>query len=277
MKKRMSSVFISLITIITLSSCGFMAQQLTDKANEERLLKPGALDASLTGVNDTYQYNFLDRYRVTHQWPRNSNGCGYAMLPTLGVKDGFRGEFWAVSDIYEAQEHTWQRGDKKPYFDRYVRSVRVMNPVVYDKLTRKRIEGASEEIETGLQPICLQSWYVTSHYVALSLFKWDVNEWKTRLSKLFPNGQWSQERVEGNLWTVQAIPEDELLPRKPNAAGGGFLYWILPIGDSGYTITLQLGASKESLQYPEAHARMKSAFRRLIESVRIDPSFVQSN
>ncbi len=52
------------------SACGFVAVQLQDKANEEKLLKPGTLDLPLTGVYDTYQFKLLDRYSVRHDFLR---------------------------------------------------------------------------------------------------------------------------------------------------------------------------------------------------------------
>lgn len=244
------------------------------RRNDDRYLRPGALDLPLTSVFDTYQFRFLDKYRVTHQWPRSAGACKYAKLPTLGVDGGAKGEIWNVSDIYEKDGKTWQISSRpgKPFdFDPYVRSVKVMNPVVYDKETGKRIEGASEEIEAGLRAICFASWYVTSHSMTVRLHKRDVQVWKGLWTTYNAKGKWSQQRIAGNDWSIQEVPENDLSPRALNAAGGWFQSWLLPIGDTGYTIALQLGASQESLQYPEAHARFKAAFRHLIESVRIEP------
>lgn len=287
---------LSSIFLLTLSACSFIGQQLADKKNEERLLKPGALDLPLTSINDTYQYKFLNKYRVTHQWPRTSN-CNYRKTPTLGANDGSTGEFFSVLDIYEADGHTWQVGtvsfeeykrtrymnrdyptpiptfDDYAYylsFDRYVRSVKIINPVVYDKTTRKRIEGASEEIEGGLQSLCFQSWYASSHTLIMRLHKLDIQAWKAMWTKNNPRGKWSEQRVAGNLWMVQETEEKELSPRSLGASGGWFQGWLRPIGDTGYTISLQLGASQESLQNAEAHTRFKTAFRHLIESVKVE-------
>ena len=93
MKKLLLKVVSATALAACASACGFVGQQLADKAGEERLLKPGALDASLTGVRDTYQFKFLDKLRVSHDWPRNSNGCAYRARPTLDVRNGFSGEF----------------------------------------------------------------------------------------------------------------------------------------------------------------------------------------
>lgn len=280
MKKKIVLTLAGLTLMLALSACGVVGQQLSDKANEERLLKPGALDLPLTGVNDTYQYKFLDKYRITHQWPRISN-CKYRALPTLNVKDGSRGEFWAVPDIYEVDGHTWQLGDKKPYFDRYMRHYEVVSSVYdpaslgvgadgrYDANRKRKIGETVAAYEP--QSLCFESWYATSHSLVMRLHKRDQETWKAQLTQFNPKGKWSEQRVAGNVWAVQEVPEQELSPRAPGAAGGWFQSWLLPIGDTGYTISLQLGASQESMQYPQAHARMKTMFRQLIESVRIEP------
>lgn len=284
------------IFLMALSACSFIGQQLADKAAEQRLLKPGALDLPLTSVNDTYQYKFLKKYRVTHQWPRISN-CNYRKTPTLGANDGSTGEFFSVPDIYEADGHTWQAGtmsfeeykrtryihptypaapptfDDYAYylsFDRYVRSVKRINPVVYDKKTGKRIEGASEEIEGGLQVLCQQSWYATQHGLSMFLRKWSVDQYIAWLQANAPQpGKVSHQRRGAQNWTVL---EFQLEPQsKDGASSGPYQFWMLPIGETGYTFLLRLGANQESLKHTETHMRMQNAFFHLIDSVQIDP------
>lgn len=281
--------------LLTSSACSFIGQQLTDKATEDRLLKPGALELPLTRTNDTYQYNFLKKYRITHQWPRISD-CSYRKTPTLGVNDSSTGEIFSVFDIYEADGHTWQSGtmsfeeykrtryihpnyptapptfDDYAYFisfDRYVRSVKRINPVVYDKATGKRIEGASEEIEGGLQVLCHQSWYATQHGLSLFLRKWSVDQYIAWLqANAHQTGHVSQQRRGTQNWTVL---EFQLEPQsKDGASSGPYQFWMLPIGETGYTFMLRLGANQESLKHPETHTRMQVALLHLIDSVRID-------
>ncbi len=261
----------------TLISCLLAATMLAGcgaeegiKRNDDRYLKPGALEVPLTNIYDTYRYKFLDKYRVTHKWPHTAGTCNYRKVNTDDVSGG---RTFAVGDIHESDGKTWQRFEgSKPFdFSRYVRSVKIMNPVVYDKVTRELIPGASEEIEAGLQSMCFESWYVTSHSLVMRLHKRDQETWQQQWTRSNPKGKWSKQRVAENAWLVQEVPENELALRAPNAAGGWFQSWLLPVGDTGYTIALQLGASQESLQYPEAHARMKAAFHHLIESVKIEP------
>lgn len=266
----MKAIVFGLLVVLALNGCGV---KTAIQRNDDRYLRPGALDLPLTGVYDTYQYKFLDKYRITHQWPHTAGTCSYRKM-RMDEPSGAR--FFAVRDIYESEGKTWQRMDEaksgsKPYnFDRYVRSVKAKNPV-YGDVNGARQKIGEEEIEAGLQTMCLGSWYVTSHALGMRLHKEALQTWKNRLDKFLPKGTWSSQRVAGNTWTVQEVQEHELSPRKPNSAGGGFQTWLLPIRDTGYIIVLQLGASQESLQYPEVHVRMKAAFRHLIESVKIEP------
>ena len=294
--KKINRLILACTLPLTLSACGFIGQQLADKAGEERLLKPGALDLPLTGINDTYQYNFMNTYRITHQWPSISN-CSYIKNPVPGVEGGSTGKFYSVFDIYELDGHTWQAGsmsfeefkrshyvhpiyptpvptfDDYTYylsFDRYVRSVKTINPVVYDKITGRRIEGASEVIEVGLQVLCHQSWYKSQHSIAMYLRKWSVDQYINWLqTNAQPLGQVSRQRRGTLDWTVL---EFQLEPQPNNGGSSGpYQYWMLPVGETGYTFMLRLGANQESLKHPETHARMQTAFLRLIDSMKIEP------
>jgi hypothetical protein len=267
--KNKTAIFVSCLALLaTLSACGV---EQAVKRNDDRYMQPGALDGPLTGFYDTYRIKFLDKYRVTHQWPVMGN-CKYSKLPTLGRKnDRYKGEIYAVDDIYEDSGSTKQRGAHPKWnFDRFIRSVKVMNPV-YGQVNGVRQKTGEEEIEAGLQSLCFNSWYATSHSLVMRLHKRDQKTWKAQWTQFNPKGKWSEQRVAGNVWTVQEVPEQELSPPAPGASGGWFQSWLLPIGDTGYTISLQLGASQESMQHPEAHARMKAMFHQLIESVKIEP------
>lgn len=272
------------------------------KRNDDRYMRSGAQDSPLTGVNDTYHLKFLDKYRITHEWPRISN-CSYRKIPTLNVKDGHRGEFWAVRDIYEEGGKTWQRFEgMKPFdFDRYVRSVKRQVPI-YAPPTKEELEASNKELkeriersrktgrfestlpnlserkpiryeekEFGFQVLCGESWWVTSHFLDASLHKRDLVTWRAIWTERNPKGEWSERRIDSNVWTVQETAEQDFEPRPLNGVGGPFQTWLLPIGDTGYTLALELGASQESLQYPDAHARFQVIFRHLIESVKIEP------
>ena len=287
----MKALIACLLAVIALGGCGIKEGI---KRSDERYLTPGALDLPLTNVYDTYQYKFLDKYSITHQWSHTAGTCKYRKIRSDDLRGG---RFFAVDNIYELDGHTWQVGtqtfeevkrtryvnpkyprppltfDEYAFshgFDRYVRSVKVMNPV-YGQVNGERQRTGEEEIEVGLQSLCFNSWYATSHSLVMRLHKQDLKTWKARWTQFNPKGKWSEQLVAGNVWVLQETLEQELSPSAPGASGGWFQSWLLPIGDTGFTISMQLGASQESMQYPEAHARMKAMFRHLIESVKIEP------
>ena len=79
----------------------------------------------------------------------------------------------------------------------------------------------------------------------------------------------SRQRRGALNWTVL---EFQLEPQPNNGASSGpYQQWMLPVGETGYTFMLGLGANQESLRHPETHARMQAALLRLIDSMKIDP------
>ena len=256
----MKATISCLLVVAMLGGCGF---EEAYRRNEDRYMQPGALDAPLTGYYDVYSFKFLDKYRVMHDWPVVSN-CEYNKLAALGKKqDRYKGEIFAVDDIYEINDSTKQRdADPTWNFDRFVRSVK------YISKERGR-EG--EVMEIGFEALCFESWWVPSHFFRYKLHKRDLASWREIRTEKTPKGKWSERRVGANLWLVQEMAEQDFSPRPLNGVGGPFQIWLLPIGDTGYTIGMELGASQESLQYPDAHARLQAVFRHLIESVKIEP------
>lgn len=273
MKRDIRLIVVSLGLVASLSACGFVGQQLADKAREEQLLKPGALDAPITGYYDVYSFKLLTQYRVTHDWPVVSN-CKYSKVATLGRKqDRYKGEIYAVDDIYEEGSSTKQRGAHPSWnFDRFVR------PTYKRQIPEFGPGGIKtgrmlEKEEVGLEPVCFEAWVGTSHAMTLMLYRRTLNDWQEAL------GQWSQgsyaapsskkfvEDVSGNRWHVYRV---EPGPRVMNRIAGAFELRILSIGQTNYTLALELTANQDSLQHPQAHANFQAMFRHLIESVRVE-------
>lgn len=273
MKNKPMLLLGALALFASLGACGLVGQQLADKAREERLLKPGALDRRMTDVYDTYQFKFLDKHRITHEWPRNSNGCQYAGLPTLNVNDGFHGEFYAIRDIYEEGDNTKQR-DAHPtwVFDRFVRPTYKVQRPEFDA-AGKKTGRMLEKDETGLEPVCFEAWTGTSHAMTLMLYRRTLDDWQRALglwsqgSYLGPDSQRFTEDVSGNRWYVYRV---DLKPRVMSRIAGAFELRILPIGQTNYTLALELAANQDSLQHAQAHANFQAMFRHLIESVKIE-------
>jgi hypothetical protein len=240
------------------------------RQTDDRYLKPGALDAHLTGVFDTYKFKFLNKYQVSHDWPRNSKGCRYRSLPTLGVTDGSRGEFYVAPEIYEKDGATWQASNtgRPPYnFDRFVRSTYKEEIPEFDKDGKKT--GNMQEVErTGLTPVCFEAWVGTSHTLVFRLHKRDISAWRVLWSAYNPKGHWSQKQVGNNKWWALENEESDL--DASAKLGGWFKSWLLPIADTDYTISIQLGATQQSLKKLQTHASFQAMFQHLIESVKIE-------
>lgn len=250
------------IVVCALSGC-FAVQQLQDKAREEQLLKPGALDARIP-LNPYYvQHTFklMGKYHVTHEWLGLGGSCGYGGYfgkpPGLPIRllDSY-------GEIYERDGHTYLKEDprytrdKDELIDRYVKS--------WYETDNKGVRW-----QQGLMPMCLASWYQTQHAIEIDLQKQNLEELLTAVNKTrTPDTTISTQRVGNNTWHVvtSALRQAPL-----NGSGGPFQSWILPIGDTGYIFVFGLGANLDSLKYPEAHARMQEVFQHLIESVKIDP------
>ena len=255
----MKSILAGLVATLFLWGCGI---EEAVRRNDDRYARPGAMDSPLTGIYNTYQFHLLDRYSVTHQWLES--GCRYRGVERKEITSGARSRFFVGRDIYEENGKTWLRFEgMTPFdFDRYVRSV---------KYTSKERGREGEVIDIGFRPLCFESWWVTSHFLRGMLYKRDLASWRAIQTEKKPKGKWFERRVGANLWLVQETAEQDFNPRPLNGVGGPFQTWLLPIGDTGYTLGMEMGASRESLQYPDAHARFQATFRHLIESVKIEP------
>jgi len=260
--KKLSSVIAGVICMFLLIAC---SGEYIYRKDVEQLSKPGALDLPLTGFYSHYQYKLLDRYQVKHQWLRESN-CQYSKIESEKYESKDRltkDRFFDVDDIYEEGNSTWQRDDTRPArnFDRFVRAEYLSGPN----------GNGVYRIEKGYNVLGFESWWTTSHSIAFFLRKQPLDEMKAGFSKWFPEGVWTTKKVNNLTWYVQETSEDKFRPRPLNGVGGPFQTWVLPLADTGYTMAIELGASKESLQYPEVQARMLAMLRHLIESVKIEP------
>ena len=56
--------------IVNLQSCAFVGEQLKDKADEDRLLKPGALDMQINVPQKypSYSYKLMGKYQISHDF-----------------------------------------------------------------------------------------------------------------------------------------------------------------------------------------------------------------
>ncbi len=241
--------------------------------NDERYMYRGALDAGLPRVYDTYQFNFLRTYQVTHQWPRDSDHCiAYRKLPTLGVQDGNSGEFYNVLEIYEDGGKTWQGGlGRQPPadFDYAVRSIKRMYPeyaVETDRAGNRyktdKVIGMKEK-EVGRGSICNNVWSGLDQGFALEIFKQPLEE-KLKEFEARP-GVISKEKIGQNEWWSR------LRPYNPTTKALANEIWVTKIGNSDYILIISWVHGERSENRPEINAKFQAALRHLLESVRIEP------
>ena len=222
------------------------------------------MDARLTNVYDTYQFRLVNKYRVTHEWMRNSDGCRYSMVATLNVKDGLHGETYRVDDIVERNGISYQVDGEEEYdLGRYIQSR------VLEKSAHQGNEESLERIEVGYRPLCLQEWSETKSLISFRMHSFSLKDYRDAFTKRYPDARWSQKRLGQNTWTVQEVADKDL--QSVNGVGGMYQTWLLPIGDTGYIIILDLGANRKTMEHPEAFEELKGVFKHLLESVKIEP------
>lgn len=250
----------------SLTGCGIASEVINHEANDQRLLKAGALDVSINEIYKKYQYNFLDQYRITHDFIMAS-GCNYRVKKPIGIKDLIPSANYAISDaldIFEQNNHTYQRSYQ-------TKDINHLNPDNIDRYVRPEFDrgldpyGKPLPKGKGFQPMCFEAWQGTQHFLTVYLHKRKLD-----IPNIYglQDGVISHEKVGSNHWWVQKF---DLRPYQANGAGRIVESWVLPIADSGYTFIFEFGANQDSLKYPQAHAQMQAIFKHLIESVKIEP------
>lgn len=252
---------LALACALLLAGCGI---EEAIRRNDDRYARPGALDLPLTQVYETYQYKFLDKYRVTHQWLNTSN-CDYAKLERPGV-GGKRSYFYDVLDIYEENGIAWQRGDKRYDLKRYLNSD--IYPSKIDVDASGRLVRIPER-DLGYRPICFEFWWGPSHALNLRLHKMSMAAFEERFTKRYPEGRWSDKARNGRQWRVQETGRDRLRPRED--VEGPYLIWATNVADTGYVIALTMTASQDSLANPRFFDALEAVFYHLVDSVKVEP------
>jgi len=265
--KRLSLFVLVLAFMLSLTGCGIASEVINHEANDQRLLKAGALDLPVSDVYIKYQYSFLNKYQITHDFIL-AGGCTYN-VGGVGIKDVPTGSNYVLKrapSIFERDEHTYVSVFQ-------TKDVNQLNPRNIDRYVRPEFDRGLDPYGNplpkgkGFQPMCFESWGGTSHVLAIKLYKKDIATWKSDLSQVNPNGKFTEETINGNKWLVQT---NDIAQRALNGTGGAYLHYSTAIGNTGYTLTIQLGANQDSLKYPQAHAQMKAIFKHLIESVKIE-------
>lgn len=229
------------------------------RKNDDRYARPGAMDSPMREVYKTYQFKLMDRYRITHQFL--FSGCAYHRgdkQPSTAL-DGTL--LYVGQDLIEKDGKSWLRfADGGLFdFDRWVRSI-----IVESRETGS--EGQPREI--GLNSVCGQSWWGSSHLLSVRFHK--TVEMDRLAAAWTANGEWQTVNRNGMPWRVQKVPLDQLHSPRPNSIGGPYQTWITTLGDSGYSIAFRMGASKDSLNHPQAHAQLEKIYMHLIDSLKVE-------
>lgn len=228
------------------------------RKNDDRYARPGAMDSPMVEVFRTYQFKLMDRYRITHQFL--FSGCEYRDIQKLDA--GTNGGLFHLSrDLIEQDGKTWLRAsDGRLFdFDRWVRSIIVLSK-------EKGSEGQPREI--GLNSVCDQSWWSSSHGLHVTLYK--TAEMERLAANWAAKDAWQTVNRNGLQWRVRKVPFDQLRTPPPYGLAGPYQTWITQLGDSGYSIAFHMGASTDSLKHPQAHAQLEKIYMHLIDSLKVE-------
>ncbi|MDR7092654.1 hypothetical protein [Hydrogenophaga laconesensis] len=146
-------------------------------------------------------------------------------------------------------------------FDPWVRSVKHVSK-------EKGKEGTL--VEVGLKPVCLESWWTSSHYLIAYMRRSSLEAYEASLAKAYAKAQWSTRELNGLKWRVAQVPSSQMEPRKPNGGGEAYQAWLTELGDTGYVMSFEMGASKESLDYPKAHEAIEAVLQHLLNTFTIE-------
>lgn len=249
-----------MMTLLALPGCSFVSGQLHDKAMEEKLLRPGALDPGIPKSPYYVRHTFklVNRYQVTHEWPGIAGSCQYGGYfgkpPDLPIR-----LLDSNGDIYERDGHTFLKEDSRYTGKNY--KDELMDRYVRPEYTVIDVDGKPRTAK-GFEPVCFQSWDATHHAFTIYLVRSTADEWKSRLASLHPS--FNEVAVGLNKWQVGNY-------RETGAKGRQVETWVLPIMETGYLFSFRFAHDAVSQQNPARHTQMEEIFRHLIESVKIAP------
>jgi hypothetical protein len=271
--KRLNKIIGMVATLLAasvLSGCGLKEFVHT---NDSRYGVPGVFDTPLNPPFRTHLINnFLDQYRITHQW--TYKGCSYASyaIPIPGAPKGLMSPLWGAFDVLEHDGKTLQRIDSAQFRDmsQYFRETYTTPAPIS---ANGRITYSPDVVRTqpGFRPLCTDIWMASHHSISFSILKREMSDHKARLTRTFPEAIWRIEQFNGLTWHVQQLPLERVRPVPVNAVGGNYANWLTPIGDTDYFINIHFGANQRSFENPATHQAIEALFMRIVQSVTIEP------
>ena len=273
---QLTSTVVALLAAIVLSGCGLKEFV---HANDSRYGVPGVFDTPLDSPLRTHFINnFLGQYRITHEW--TYKGCRYAsyVIPVPGGAQGLMSPLWGAFDVLEQDGKTLQRVDNENLRDmsQYFRETYTTPAPIS---ANGRITYSPDVVRTqpGFRPLCGDRWLASHHFMALSINLRDLNEYKGRITRAMPHAEWRTEIINGNTWHVQQVPMDQVAPNQPNTIGAPYSNWVTEIGNTGYLMILNFGASQRSFDSLATHKAIEDLFMRIVQSVTIEPIEINQN
>ncbi len=264
------------LVIVNLIGCADTIRELREAQKPVPSALSGAYDSPLPQELRNYTVRFLDRYLISHAWVTTS-GCHYGSLPVeyreteLLNRSGDR----FVFPIFEQSGQMWQdmgRDETPLRVDRFFKSIKGRVPVYENVGTgaaASSVITGYRETEDGLRAWCLQTWSGLQVALGVRWHRLTVAEWIEQLkAKHQVDGiTVTQELVGTNHWTVFTVPPQ---PLRPGYYTGPYKFYLLPVGDTGFTMQFWLSAVSESFSRPREFAVLGGVFRQLLESVRVD-------
>lgn len=109
-----------------------------------------------------------------------------------------------------------------------------------------------------------------SHYVSATIRRSSFSDYEASFANSYRVAKWSTRQLNGLTWRVAEVPTDLLQVRPPNGLGGPYRAWLTELGDTGFVISIEMGASQESLDHPGAHAEIEAVFKHLVGSLKVE-------
>ncbi len=255
----------------SLMACSNIIEQIKEKNREDYILStPGAYDPVVPDKPNylTHEFNFLEKYRISHDWPYGFDVCHYSamILPKSQGNGTWYGSYRRLGDMFEYKGETFQEASVVGY----PKGSRTSSSIDNHVRTWKKVDSLGVERTYGYKPICSQSLLGSSQSIYISLYssepKW-LKKIVAKTSKDDLEKYFFKEKINGMEWLVRRKKYRE---SEPNRYGFDIERWILKIKDTDYYYSFSFLANKESLRHPQMHAKMKKIFRHLIESVKIE-------
>lgn len=257
-------------------------------AGQNLYSRPHALEVPPNEYYDRFEIRILGKFILAHDWPSSQDPPRWSLKngPKYFSSESRNGGLYFAHDIQEWDEATWAATVPPRRMDPYVRE-RYSVPV-YKTITSRAANGSLRfskgefmgmQTYTGFSPIGRAFWGSSAHHIDLNLRRCSIQEWLDRMVDFAegaffePGAQRTTERIGKVDWHVFTV---QPRPRRPNYSSGPFEHRFAQIGDTPYTIALTMGATSESLQFPQRHALVQRIFRHLTETLTVTRVHVPS-